>query len=133
MEKVDEINPYLVDAPNIMIKSLSNPLSNVSKMIFGSMANDGGNLFLNKDEKIEIEKKDPLSKKYIRKVFGAAEFINDRERYCLWLKDITPNELKNMPQVLKRVAKVKEHRLNSKRKATRRSEETRLNSSHRPQ
>lgn len=119
MEKVDEINPYLVDAPNIMIKSLSNPLSNVSKMIFGSMANDGGNLFLNKDEKIEIEKKDPLSKKYIRKVFGAAEFINDRERYCLWLKDITPNELKNMPQVLKRVAKVKEHRLNSKRKATR--------------
>ena len=88
-------------------------------MIFGSMPNDGGHLLLTKTEKEALITKDPHSEKYIKKLYGAAEFINNRERYCLWLKDITPNELKSMPYVFKRVAKVKENRLNSKRKATR--------------
>lgn len=119
MMKVNRINPYLIDGSNTTIKSLSKPLSNVPKMIFGSMPNDGGHLLLTKTEKEALITKDPHSEKYIKKLYGAAEFINNRERYCLWLKDITPNELKSMPYVFKRVAKVKENRLNSKRKATR--------------
>lgn len=117
--KVNRINPYLIDGPNTTIKSLSKPLSNVPKMIFGSMPNDGGHLLLNKAEKETLINKEPQSEKYIKKLYGAAEFINDRERYCLWLKDITPTELKSLPHVYKRVSKVKENRLNSKRKATR--------------
>lgn len=119
MMKVNRINPYLIDGSNTTIKSLSKPLSNVPKMIFGSMPNDGGHLLLTKTEKEALITKDPHSEKYIKKLYGAAEFINNRERYCLWLKDITTNELKSMPYVFKRVAKVKENRLNSKRKATR--------------
>lgn len=117
--KVNRINPYLIDGPNTTIKSLSKPLSNVPKMIFGSMPNDGGHLLLNKAEKEALINKEPQSEKYIKKLYGAAEFINDRERYCLWLKDITPTKLKSMPYVYKRVSKVKGNRLNSKRKATR--------------
>ena len=99
MMKVNRINPYLIDGSNTTIKSLSKPLSNVPKMIFGSMPNDGGHLLLTKTEKEALITKDPHSEKYIKKLYGAAEFINNRDRYCLWLKDITPNELKSMPSL----------------------------------
>lgn len=118
VSNVSTINPYLVDGPNILIKSRSKPLSNVLKMIKGSQPTDGGNLILNESEKSELIKSEPKSKKYIRRYMGANDLIKDKCRYCLWLKDCTPNDLKNMPLILKRLKLVQSSRLNSKKAAT---------------
>lgn len=87
-------------------------------MIYGNKPTDGGFFFFTLDEKDMLISKEPQAEKYIRRVYGSTEFINDEERYCLWLKDATPQELKNMPLVIERVQKVKEYRLESKAKST---------------
>ena len=118
-QKVQNINFYLTDAPNIFIEGRNKPICDVKEIVFGSMPNDGGNLLLTEEEKQYLIKKEPLSSKYIKQFMGAEEFINNKKRYCLWLVDCPPNELKNMHLVLERVNKVKLHRLNSNRQATR--------------
>ena len=118
-QKVQNINFYLTDAPNIFIEGRNKPICDVNEIVFGSMPNDGGNLLLTEEEKQYLIKKEPLSSKYIKQFMGAEEFINNKKRYCLWLVDCPPNELKNMHLVLERVNKVKLHRLNSNRQATR--------------
>jgi len=117
-QKVQNINFYLTDAPNIFIEGRNKPICDVNEIVFGSMPNDGGNLLLTEEEKQDLIKKEPLSIKYIKQFMGAEEFINNKKRYCLWLIDCPPNELKSMPLVLERVNKVKQHRLNSNRTAT---------------
>lgn len=119
-EIVTQINPYLLDAPIALVKSRRTPLSDVSPMFYGSKPTDGGFFFLSPEEKEELVTNEPQAEKYIRKVYGAREFINNQERYCLWLKNATPQELKNMPQVLQRVQNVRDYRLNSKAKSTQR-------------
>ena len=112
------INPYLVDGPNIMIYRRTEPICDVPLMIFGSMANDGGFLILSEQEKEELIEREPFSEKYIRKFMMGYEFINNIDRYCLWLEDISPRELKQMPLVMERVNNVRNHRIKSRRKAT---------------
>ncbi|MGO1748466.1 DNA methyltransferase [Alkalibacterium gilvum] len=119
-EIVTQINPYLLDAPIALVKSRRQPLSEVSPMFYGSKPTDGGFFFLSPDEKEKLIANEPQAKKYIRKVYGAREFINNQKRYCLWLKNATPQELKNMPRVLERIQNVRDYRLNSKAKSTQR-------------
>lgn len=114
------INPYLIAAADLVIQSRRETLCDVPEIIFGSMPNDGGNLLLSDGEKAELLLTDPASSAFIRPFIGAREFINGESRWCLWLKDVSPNELRTMPQVLKRVGKVREHRLASSRETTRR-------------
>jgi hypothetical protein len=116
--KVKNINPYLVDSKDILIKKRSNPICNVPKMSFGNMPLDGGNLLLSDEEKINFINKEPKSVKYILPLISAFEFLNGKRRWCLWLVDAEPNELKQMPEVLKRVEAVKKFRLESTRKQT---------------
>ncbi|MDO5666007.1 MAG: hypothetical protein Q4G63_12235 [Bacteroidia bacterium] len=118
-EVVKEINPYLIEGPLILVESTNKPLSNVPPMLYGSKPTDGGYFFLTPKEKDELLAKEPKAEKIIRRVYGATEFINNKERYCLWLKEATPHELRSMPLVLERVQNVKEYRLNSKAKSTR--------------
>lgn len=119
VNKVKEINAYLVSAPNIYVTNRSNPLSKIPKMDFGSMPNDGGYL-----SNYTYEQKDLLCKKYknasllFKKILGAEEFINNKERYCLWLVSISPSEYKNIPEIMNAIKKVKELRENSNREAT---------------
>jgi len=115
---VSRINPYLVDAPDIFIESRSKPLGEVPDMVFGSMPNDGGHLIIEETEYKKFLRQEPLAKKYIRRFFGADEFINDLPRYCLWLVDATPEELQSMPQVKQRIEQVRKIRSNSKRAGT---------------
>jgi hypothetical protein len=83
-------------------------------MIWGNKPSDGGNfLFDNEEEKNEFLAKEPKSIKFVRPFLSGGDFINDRKRWCLWLKDITPNELREMKEVVKRVEKVKQMRLAS--------------------
>jgi hypothetical protein len=112
------INPYLVDAPNVLIVSRSKPICNVPKMLFGNMPNDGGNFILTFEEKERLITTEPDTKAFIKRYIGAAEFINGGERYCLWLKNVPYSLMKNCPSVLARINKVRELRLKSTAKPT---------------
>lgn len=111
--KVKNINPYLVDAKDILIEKKSNPICNVPKMSFGNMPLDGGHLLLSDDEKMNLLTKEPNADKFIYPLISAQEFLNGQKRWCLWLLDAEPKELKQLPEVLKRIELVRQFRLNS--------------------
>ena len=115
---VKNINPYLVDAPNILLESRTRPISAVPEMLYGNKPVDGGFLLLTPDEKAELLDKEQKAEKWIRPLLGAEEFLNGKKRWCLWLVGISPNELRVMPEVLKRVEAVREFRLSSTKKQT---------------
>lgn len=116
--RVTNINPYLVDAADVVIESRRQPICPVPEIVFGSMPNDGGNLLLEDNDKDALLKSEPAAKKWVRPFLGADEFINGETRWCLWLEGISPQELRSLPEVEKRVAAVKQHRLSSNRAAT---------------
>lgn len=116
---VEEINPYLIDAPVVFIESRKKPLCDVPPITKGCQPTDGGNLIIEDNEIEEFLDKEPQAKKYIKRLVGAKEFINGTTRWCLWLVGVSPAELRNMPLVLERVAKVREMRLNSSDAGTR--------------
>jgi hypothetical protein len=116
--EVKNINPYLVDAPDVVLPSRRTPVCNVAPIVFGSMANDGGNFFLTDTEKEQLLIVCPDAAPWIRAFLGADEFINKISRWCLWLKDCPPATLRKMPQVMDRVQRVKTLRSASTRKAT---------------
>lgn len=118
------INAYLVDAENIFVESRSTPLCDVPQMRFGSMPRDGGGFVLSEDEKNELIKKEPLAEKWIRLYLGAEEFINHKKRYCLWLVDAAPSELRTCKEVMRRIESVREFRAASRAAATRKFAET---------
>ncbi|MBQ0130307.1 MAG: class I SAM-dependent DNA methyltransferase [bacterium] len=117
--QASNISPYLIDAKAVWIESRKKSVSDVPEMLFGSMPNDGGNFILTRQEKDELIRKDPNAAKFIRLFLGADEFINKKERYCLWLADASPSEIRRNPDLLKRVENVRNLRLESKREATR--------------
>lgn len=112
MQLVDNINAYLIDAPNVFVESKNQPICNVPKMTTGNRPADGGHLIIEAEDYEEFIKKEPKAKQYIKCLTGASEFINNKPRYCLWLVGITPKELREMPEVMKRVEACKEDRLN---------------------
>ncbi|MBR1729532.1 MAG: class I SAM-dependent DNA methyltransferase [Selenomonadaceae bacterium] len=118
------INAYLIDAANIFVEKRSKPLCEVPIMMKGNQPTDDGNLIIEADELDEFIKREPKAKKFIRQLIGAKEFINGLKRYCLWLVDAEPNELRKMPLVMKRIDAVKQFRLKSSKAATRKSAET---------
>ena len=109
---VKNINAYLIEAPDIFIESRKNPLCNVPKMTTGNRPADGGHLIIEKEAYEDFIKKEPKAKRYIKKLVGSEEFINNKERYCLWLVNVSPKELRSMPLVMKRVEECKKDRLN---------------------
>ena len=113
------INGYLLDMPNIFVNSRSKPICDVPLMNKGSQPTDGGNLIISAEEYDDFIKKEPNAQKFIHEFLGAEEFINGVKRYCLWLTDATPAELRKMPLVMKRVEAVKAMRSASKKEATR--------------
>lgn len=122
--EVENINAYLLNAPNVIVEPRSKAFGNIPPMIVGSCPTDGGNLIIEANEYEEFVLREPAAKKFIRPYIGSEEFINGKRRYCLWLKNCPPNELRKMPLVLKRVKAVKEFRLASKKEQTRRRAET---------
>lgn len=112
------ISPYLLDTENILIQTRNKPLCEVPEMTKGSQPTDEGNLLFSDEEKTEFLKKEPAAKKYIRQILGSQEFLHNEKRWCLWLKDISPVELRSLPEVMKRVNAVREFRLKSSKAAT---------------
>jgi len=118
---VNNINPYLVGAENILITSRRKPICDVPPAVFGSMPNDNGFLlFDNESEKNEFLQKEPSAEKFIKPLLSAKEYLNGGMRYCLWLKGATPDELRSLPGLFRRIDSVRSYRELSSREATRR-------------
>lgn len=123
--KANNINGYLLDAPNVFIENISKPICNVSKMDFGSMPNDNGYLSnYTTEEKENIVKQYPEAEGLFRKILGATEFINNKERWCLWLENASPFLLKNISPIYDAVDNVRKVRQESTREATKKLADT---------
>mgnify|MGYP003114274956 CR=1 FL=1 len=123
--KVKNINPYLIEGPDLIISNMSNPICDVPRMIWGNKPTDGGHLlFSDKKERDEFLQVEPAAEPWVRPYISGRDFLNNHYRYCLWLKDISPSELRKLPHVLKRVKAVKQSRLSSKAAITRKKAQT---------
>jgi hypothetical protein len=124
MSVVSNINPYLVEGPNITVTNRSTPICPVPEIGIGNKPIDDGNYLFTDEEKTEFVKLEPSSKPYFKRWYGSDEFINRRPRWCLWVGDCPPTELRKMPHVMERVKAVKQFRLHSKSAPTQRLAET---------
>ena len=115
---VQNINGYLLDADNVFVESRSKPLCDVPEIGIGNKPIDGGNYLFTKEEMDEFLKIEPAAAKWFKPWYGSQEFINRCPRYCLWLGDCPPNELRKMPECMKRVEAVRQLRLASKSAGT---------------
>ncbi len=120
----DNINPYLVNAPNVFINSRTKPICIVPAIGIGNKPIDGGFYLFTEKEKEEFFKIEPLFEKLFRPWIGAKEFINGYRRYCLWVGDCSPSKLRSLPEVMKRIEAVKEFRLSSTSAQTNKLAET---------
>ena len=117
--KVKNITPRLTTGETIFIESRTKPLCNVPQMHRGNQPTDGGFLIFKENEMKAFIEKEPKAKKYFKKYSMGADFINGKYRYCLWLVNCTPDEIKSMPLVIEQVKKVKEFRSHSTFEQTR--------------
>lgn len=115
---VKNINPYLIPADNILIRSRQNPLCAVPKMSFGNMPLDGGHLILSDTEALELKNKYPGISPYIKPLISAKEFLNNGKRWCLWLVGAAPELIRKSPEIMDRIEKVKKFRSDSKAPST---------------
>ena len=113
------ISPYLLDAPNIFIVNKTTPICDVPVMCKGSQPTDGGNLILAPEERAALLSKSPATADYIRPFVGAEEYINKKERYCLWLVNANPSVIRQSEDIKNRVEAVRQSRLASPKASTR--------------
>ena len=116
--QADNINPYLVDAPTILIKGRNENLCPAPKIMYGSMPIDSGNLVLKTEDVEKLLNENPANEKYIRKYIGGEELLYNKFKYCLWLKDATPADMKRSPFIRSRVELNRQFRLASHRPQT---------------
>jgi type I restriction-modification system DNA methylase subunit len=119
LSEVPNINPYLLAGNDIIIKTRDMPICSVPKMTWGSQPRDGGHFIFSEDEYLVLTKQNPELKKFIKLYIGGRELINNQKRYCLWLKDVDPSEIKKHPVILERAESVKFFRQGSKAASTR--------------
>ncbi|MDR0999947.1 MAG: N-6 DNA methylase [Clostridiales bacterium] len=121
----DNINGYLLNAPNVFIQSRSKPLfAKLPEMSKGSQPTDGGNLILTVSERNEMIKSYPQTEKWIRQYMGAEDYINSKVRYCLWLKGVAPAEYRSVSPIMERLSKVADMRRKSPTASVKRDAET---------
>lgn len=113
-KKVSQINGYLVNADNVFIQLRGKANPNMPKLVQGNKPWDGGFLILSPEEREELVKKYPEADSLIRQYIGSYEFINRKERYCLWLKDVAPNKYRHIPEIMERLKGVVETRRQTK-------------------
>ena len=115
---VKNISPYFVEGNDAVAVNRSRPLCVVPEIKFGNQPIDGGYLLLDAEQRREVNRECPKAKKWIRLFLGSHEYINGHERWCLWLKDALPNEIRECQPVMRRLEQVKRFRLASKRADT---------------
>lgn len=122
--EVGNISPYLVEGPDLLITSRKKPLCAVPEMSMGNQAMDGGNLIIEEADYEEFIKNEPNAIPFIKRYMMGYEFINNKKRWCLWLVNCTPAQLRAMPLVMKRVKAVQEMRAASNDAGARKKAET---------
>ena len=115
---VKNINPYLVDAADIVVEKRSRPISAVPEISYGSMALDDGHLLFSPDERKTLLASHPDAEAHLRKFVGGEEFLNGGERWCLWLTGVSPADIRRWPPVLDRIEAVRHYRSSSGRENT---------------
>jgi hypothetical protein len=119
-EKIcSNINPYLVDGPNLVVESKREPPRDLAPMLFGNMPRDGGNLILSQEEKTVGGRADPVLDRYLRRFVGSEDLIQGKTRYCLWIERDQYQEALRSPLIAQRLEAVKQMRLSSKAGSTR--------------
>ncbi len=118
-QTVSHINGYLIEAENVFVESRKHPICDVPEIGIGNKPIDGGHYLFKQEEMEEFVKAEPASKPYFRLWYGSDEFINRRPRYCLWLGECSPTELRKMPECMKRIQAVRDYRLASPSAGTR--------------
>ena len=108
--RATHINPYLVNGKDIFITHRQHPICNVPEMSFGNMPLDGGNLLLSDIEKDELLIKEPEAKNFIKPLISSKEFLNNEKRWCIWLVDANPSDIKKLPFVIEHIEKVRQFR-----------------------
>ncbi|MDZ4757733.1 MAG: type IIL restriction-modification enzyme MmeI [Bacteroidota bacterium] len=121
--KVKNINPYLVEGKDIVLLSLAQPICHVPKMQSGSAARDGGFLILKDDEKKELVSQNQSIEKYLSRFISGDDIINNIVRWCIWLKNATPSNIRSTKEFQERFKKVKEFREKSTRGGTKKMAE----------
>lgn len=115
---VEHINPYLLPGKDILVTASKETLCNVPKMNFGNQPRDGGNFIFTDEEYVEAIKEDPGLQQWFHPYMGADEFIKGKKRWCLWLKGISPTDVRKHKLIYERIAAVKAFREASKAKTT---------------
>ena len=119
MKEVENINAYLVAAPNIIVHPIAKPRDERGLMEWGNKPTDGGNFFFTSDEKTGLLEQHPDASKFLRRFLGAQEFIQGKERFCLWITDSERKEAETFPEIKRRINGVAEMRASSKAAETR--------------
>ena len=122
--KVANISPYLIPGENIIVTARKKPLGQIPIIMMGNQAMDNGNLIIEADEYEDFIRKEPKAKSYIKRYMMGQEFINNKQRWCLWLDSVSPSILRSMPLVMKRIKAVQEFRVSSRDAGARRKAET---------
>lgn len=116
--EASNINGYIIDAQDTYIGSITKPLCDVPEMFIGNKPIDGGFYLFSEPERDEFISKEPASAAFFKPWYGSEEFINNKKRYCLWLGDCSPQQLRSMPLCMKRIEAVRNFRLSSKSAGT---------------
>lgn len=116
--RATNISPYLAQGPSAAATHRAEPIAKVPLMVFGNMPNDGQHLLLTDEEKASLLAEEPAAGKYVRRLISAKEYLAGENRWCLWLEDADPSEIKKLPVLLARVESVRTYRRKSKRAAT---------------
>ncbi|MBN2296357.1 MAG: hypothetical protein JXM70_28270 [Pirellulales bacterium] len=117
--RVTNISPYLIEGEDAVVHDRRTAICDVPPIIYGSMANDDGNLVVKPEDRDSLIAKSPEIEQYLRPFYGSKEFINSISRWCIWLVDVNPSSIRSIPALMKRIEGVRKHRLKSTRPATR--------------
>lgn len=130
--KAKNINAYLIDAKDILVEKKTTPICNVPNIIKGNYYAKSEGLIIEERDLEDLVRNEPNAKKWIKLLIGADEFIGNKKRYCLWLVDCSPDELRKMPLVIERVNRVREDRLKSTDKGIQNLAPTRFRETNNP-
>ena len=120
----ENIGPYLTEGGDFALRNRESPICDAPKMFFGSMPNDNGNLLFSDSEKGDFLRDEPQAKKFIRRYASAKEFINGIGRWCLWLVNAKPEEIRKLPLTMERIQKTREYRAASNSPAAKKAAKT---------
>lgn len=117
--QVTRLNPYLVEAGDVLLERRGSPLCDAPAISYGSFALDDGHYTIGLEERASLLMESPALQNFLRPFVGGEELINGQPRWCVWLAESSPAEIRNQPLLINKIERVREWRLSSGRARTR--------------